>query len=105
MAAAVNGSLRTEDVFARYGGEEFAVILRGIDLANAYHVAERFRISFESLRIEANGTRRPDHHQRRRGLPPLLCADDLAETLNRHGGPAALRGQPARGATGSSPMG
>jgi len=80
MAAAVNGSLRTEDVFARYGGEEFAVILRGIDLANAYHVAERFRMLVESLRIEANG--HPIPITISVGVASLrCCADDLAETL------------------------
>jgi diguanylate cyclase (GGDEF)-like protein len=41
--AAVSGTLRGEDVVARYGGEEFAVILRGIELANAVVAAERVR--------------------------------------------------------------
>src|SRR5262249_21657602 len=41
--AAVSSTLRGEDVVARYGGEEFAVILRGIELANAITAAERLR--------------------------------------------------------------
>ncbi len=52
MSAAISSNLRAEDVFARYGGEEFAVILRGIDIENAYHVGERFRAIVQSLRIE-----------------------------------------------------
>jgi diguanylate cyclase len=52
MSAAISSNLRAEDVFARYGGEEFAVILRGIDIENAYHVGERFRSIVQSLRIE-----------------------------------------------------
>ncbi len=52
MSAAISSNLRAEDVFARYGGEEFAVILRGIDIENAYHVGERFRVIVQSLRIE-----------------------------------------------------
>ncbi len=80
MAAAVNGSLRTEDVFARYGGEEFAIILRGIDLASAYHVGERFRMLVESLRIESNGHSIPITVSV--GVASLRCCpDDLAETL------------------------
>jgi len=80
MAAAVNGSLRTEDVFARYGGEEFAIILRGIDLASAYHVGERFRMLVESLRIEASG--HPIPITVSVGVASLRCCpDDLAETL------------------------
>jgi diguanylate cyclase (GGDEF)-like protein len=43
IAEKVSAGLRTEDVFARYGGEEFAVILRGIDLADAERVGERLR--------------------------------------------------------------
>lgn len=43
VAEKVAAGLRTEDVFARYGGEEFAIILRGIDRANAALVAERLR--------------------------------------------------------------
>jgi len=43
MAQLVSDAVRTEDVFARYGGEEFSVILRQIDIDNAFTFAERLR--------------------------------------------------------------
>ena len=55
VSRSVTSALRAEDIFARYGGEEFAVILRGIDLANAYHVGERIRVSTEAQRIGHQG--------------------------------------------------
>jgi diguanylate cyclase (GGDEF)-like protein len=36
---------REYDIVARYGGEEFGVILRGADAAEAYAIAERFRMT------------------------------------------------------------
>jgi two-component system cell cycle response regulator len=52
LAKTISTDLRLEDVFARYGGEEFAVLLRGINLADARIVAERFREKVEQLQIE-----------------------------------------------------
>jgi len=52
MSGAISSNLRAEDVLARYGGEEFAMILRGIDVENAYHVGERFRSLVQSLLVE-----------------------------------------------------
>jgi len=43
LAQLVSDTVRTEDVFARYGGEEFTVILRQIDIDNAFTFAERLR--------------------------------------------------------------
>jgi len=43
--------LRPDDFLARYGGEEFAVILPQTDLAGACVVAERLRMSIQSLSI------------------------------------------------------
>ena len=43
LAAAAQGTLRTEDLFARYGGEEFAVLCRGVPLSSASVLAERIR--------------------------------------------------------------
>jgi diguanylate cyclase (GGDEF)-like protein len=48
MSAAVQ---RGGDCVARYGGEEFAVILPGTDAAGAVHVAEKIRLTVESLAI------------------------------------------------------
>jgi len=43
IAKAVQGTIRSEDVFARYGGEEFVLVLRGIDIEGAGKVADRLR--------------------------------------------------------------
>lgn len=58
LTARIRAGLRAEDIFVRYGGEEFAVILRGIDVDGAAHVAERIRstaaatpVVFEQLSI------------------------------------------------------
>ena len=43
---------RTADVAARYGGEEFALILPGMDAAEALSLAEDVRLAFENMGIE-----------------------------------------------------
>ncbi len=60
VAAAVQRTIRLEDVLARYGGEEFAIIVRGIEHDKVAVFAERVRravefldISYESTRIKA----------------------------------------------------
>lgn len=40
--------VRACDIVARYGGEEFAVVLPGVDLEGARHIAERLRAAVES---------------------------------------------------------
>ncbi len=55
VVAAIAGTLRGEDVLARYGGEEFAVILRGIELANAVIAAERVRELIAALSVNHDG--------------------------------------------------
>ena len=74
VADLVKRSLRAEDTIGRYGGEEFVVILRGIDLANGYTVADRLRemiamtpIQFEAhmIQITASG-----------GVASLRCTGD-----------------------------
>ena len=49
---------RRGDTVARVGGEEFAVILPETDLAEAVHVAERFREGVAALRFEPGAGRR-----------------------------------------------
>lgn len=54
FADTLRAAVRSEDLVCRYGGEEFAVLLPGVDLAEAVEVMERVR---ESL---ARTTRRGD---------------------------------------------
>jgi len=49
VAAAINETVRTNDVVARYGGEEFAIVLPGSDCAAAGRVAERVLESVTAL--------------------------------------------------------
>lgn len=57
VASLLRGSLRESDVPARFGGDEFAVILPGITKTEAYVVAEKLRVCFDStpITITADG--------------------------------------------------
>ncbi len=50
IAKAIEECAREIDTVARYGGEEFIVLLPGTDLKGAIRVAERMRLTVESLR-------------------------------------------------------
>jgi len=52
VATFMAGQLRNEDVIARYGGEEFVILLRQIELPEAFHVAERLRVGIQKLPIK-----------------------------------------------------
>ena len=52
LTQTVADSIREEDVFARWGGEEFVLLLRGMDGADAYSIAERIRSQIAALRIK-----------------------------------------------------
>jgi two-component system cell cycle response regulator len=56
LATLVSDTVRTEDVFARYGGEEFSVILRQIDIENAFTFAERLRKVVEGTDFKVRDT-------------------------------------------------
>jgi diguanylate cyclase len=56
VAACFTAALRASDFVARIGGEEFAVLLTGIQLAEAVHVANQTRIAVEALRFHFRGT-------------------------------------------------
>jgi diguanylate cyclase len=56
VAACFTAALRASDFVARIGGEEFAVLLTGIKLAEALHVANQTRIAVEALRFHFRGT-------------------------------------------------
>lgn len=51
VADRVHSLIRTEDVFGRFGGEEFVLVSRAAD---AVKLAERIRVSIETLSIPAN---------------------------------------------------
>lgn len=56
IAVAIQGAIRTEDVFARFGGEEFAVLVRGVDHHNATAFAERLRKTVSRIEIATSDT-------------------------------------------------
>ena len=55
LVTIVQRSMRTEDVLARFGGEEFAIIMRGINLAGAYQLTERQRLTVAATPILFEG--------------------------------------------------
>ncbi|HXA35084.1 MAG TPA: GGDEF domain-containing protein, partial [Steroidobacteraceae bacterium] len=55
VADCFKASLRSGDFIARIGGEEFGVLLRGLKLADAVHVADQLRASVEALRFHFRG--------------------------------------------------
>ncbi|MBY0586016.1 GGDEF domain-containing protein [bacterium] len=55
VTRAMQGCLRTTDVFARYGGEEFAVICPETDIIGGLALAERMRLTLEGLEIPHQG--------------------------------------------------
>ena len=57
VAQAIRETVRTVDFPARYGGEEFAVIVPQVDAAALSAIAERIRVSIESLPAPPDGAR------------------------------------------------
>jgi len=55
IATALQQSLRPTDLCARLGGEEFAILLHNTDLHGAKKVAEKIRVLFTTIVIEADG--------------------------------------------------
>jgi diguanylate cyclase len=56
VAACFTAALRADDFVARIGGEEFAVLLTGLNLAEAMAVANQVRSAVEALRFHFRGT-------------------------------------------------
>jgi diguanylate cyclase len=56
VAGCFTTALRATDFVARIGGEEFAVLLIGLELAEAMRVANQVRTAVESLRFHFRGT-------------------------------------------------
>jgi len=56
VAACFISALRVSDFVARIGGEEFAVLLTGLNLADAVNIANQVRTAVEALRFHFRGT-------------------------------------------------
>ena len=56
VAGCFTAALRSTDFVARIGGEEFAVLLSGLNLAEALNVANQLRTAVEGLRFHFRGT-------------------------------------------------
>src|SRR4051812_4693499 len=56
VANCLTDNVKTRDTAARYGGEEFAVLLRGISLMGAHHIAEDIRASVEGRKLVKKST-------------------------------------------------
>ncbi len=52
VAGSLQQEIRESDHLARYGGEEFAIILPATQIQDAFIVAERIRMTIDSLRIK-----------------------------------------------------
>lgn len=55
LSQTIKTSIRESDIPFRYGGEEFLVILYGCELDDIFETAEKIRLNFEKITIEANG--------------------------------------------------
>jgi len=55
FAQTIRSVLRQEDLFFRYGGEEFVILVRVVDLEQAYNVLERCRIAIETRKFPQVG--------------------------------------------------
>jgi diguanylate cyclase len=56
VAGCFKASLRASDFVARIGGEEFSVLLTGLRLSEAVHIANQLRTAVEGLRFHFRGT-------------------------------------------------
>ncbi|MDH5217246.1 MAG: GGDEF domain-containing protein [Gammaproteobacteria bacterium] len=55
IAKTLSGKIRETDYIARYGGEEFVLIMPGADMQQAQGVAEKLRMTIESLAFHFKG--------------------------------------------------
>jgi diguanylate cyclase (GGDEF)-like protein len=51
LAVVIKQSVRTDDIPSRFGGEEFTVLLPHTDIATAWTVAERLRVSIAEMEV------------------------------------------------------
>ena len=81
VAGCFAAALRTADFVARIGGEEFAVLLIGLGLADAVHIANQLRAAVENLRFHFRGI--PVHVTVSCGITELLVGDALEAAFDR----------------------
>jgi diguanylate cyclase len=56
VANCLSDNLKGRDTAARYGGEEFGVILRGVELVDAIHVADQIRLAVQGRKLVKKST-------------------------------------------------
>jgi diguanylate cyclase len=56
VANSLSDNVKGRDTAARYGGEEFGVLLRGIALADALHVADQIRLAVQGRKLVKKST-------------------------------------------------
>ena len=71
-------SLRNIDIVCRWGGEEFIVLLPSASLANAFVIAEKLRISIETMKIDTASSVTASF-----GVSQVLEGDDMRDTIYR----------------------
>ena len=81
VAACFTSSLREGDFVARIGGEEFAVLLRGLELPEAVHIANQVRTAVEAVRFHFRGT--PVRVTVSCGITALNCDDASGGAFDR----------------------
>lgn len=59
VAERLNESIRESDLLARYGGEEFVVLAPNTDIEGALALAEKIRMSVESMPLIVDDSMRP----------------------------------------------
>lgn len=75
--------LRPHDSMARFGGEEFVVLLPGMTLIEASHVAERLRYCLASLKQLPNTQPVLPSVTISLGVAQLSADDELSDLLNK----------------------
>jgi diguanylate cyclase len=81
VAGCFKAAVRATDFVARIGGEEFVVILTGLKLVEALHIANQVRTAVESLRFHFRGT--PVRVTVSCGLTELRQKDAAAAAFDR----------------------